>query len=249
MIKYFRKAFSITNDNIVLTIPLVLCLLIFSIYLGFAKTTPENIQAIVLLLVTVILMISAFWAGWLYMVKSAINLDKKDFYIEEEKSKASFDLLKEFPVGIGEYFIPALGGFIFYLVLLAIFGITIYFIGMHFIGKIGLSLAQLKVSLATTEATKHLVTSLSKQDLIKLNAWNFLFLGAATLFSFITMFWSPQVIYNTKNPFKAFFISLKNIIIKPFGAIVLFIYISCLNFIISLINALAGGNSILYFFA
>src|SRR5574344_1776245 len=115
MIKYFRNAFKITNDNIILTVPLVLCLLFLSIYLGFAKTTPDNVFAIVLLIITVLLVFAAFWAGWLYMIKKAVDLNKKEFYIEEDKSKASFDLIKEFPVGVGEFFLPALGGLVFYI--------------------------------------------------------------------------------------------------------------------------------------
>src|SRR5574344_168278 len=138
MIKYFRNAFKITNDNIILTIPLVLCLLFLSIYLGFAKTTPDNIWAITLLVVTLLLMFAAFCAGWLYMVKKAVELSKKDFYIEEDKARESFALIKEFPVGVGEYFLPAIGGILFYTFLILVFLIGMYFLGIHLVGKIAI---------------------------------------------------------------------------------------------------------------
>src|SRR5574344_462838 len=249
MIKYFKNAFKITNQNIILTVPLILCLLFLSIYLGFSRTTPNNPIAISLLILTVILILSAFLSGWLFMIKRAIDLSKKDFYIEDDKSKASFNLIKEFPSGIGEFFLSAFGGVIFYGILIGLFIAGMYFIGTHFIGNLPLSAEQIKLALASPDSAQKLLTTLSKSDLIKINEWDFLFLGTATLFSFLVMFWTPQIIYATKNPFKAFFIAIKNTFSKFLGSIVLFIYISALNFFVSLVNAFSVVNVIVYFFA
>ena len=60
-------------------------------------------------------MVAAFMAGWFFMTKKAIDLDKKNFDSEEDRAKASLGLIKEFTFGIGEYFFSFLGGFILYI--------------------------------------------------------------------------------------------------------------------------------------
>ena len=87
MIKYFKKAFKLTNENLVLTVPFILFLLTILIYIGFAHTLIRNSATLLIYLVTIFAMIVAFLAGWLYMVQQAIELDKIDIPIED-KSKA-----------------------------------------------------------------------------------------------------------------------------------------------------------------
>lgn len=247
MIKYFGKAFKITNDNIILATPLVLFLFLLSIYMGVAKNAPETLPAAILLLVTILFMLSAFFAGWLYMVKKAINLSKQEFIVDEDKAKASFGLLKELPVGIGEYFLPFIGALILYLALVALFAVISYQLGIHFIGKVGISLLQIKEALASTAAMKALITSLSVEELAKINAWNFLFLGVSSLFSFITMFWGAQIVINNKNPLVSFFQALKFTFKNFLSALILFFYISVINFGVSMLNAFSGIHPIVYF--
>ncbi len=247
MIKYFLRAFKITNENIILTTPLVLFLFVLTIYLGVAKTAPANIFSLLLLSLTILFMLSAFFAGWFYMIKKAIDIDKVEFIIEEEKAKASFGLLKEFPCGIGEFFLSLNGGIILYSVLFVAFIFLAYIIGQHYIGDFGLGMDSLKNALSSPEAMKSLLGSLSSEQLIKMNAWNFLVMGTTSLFSFVTMFWTAEIIYNTKNPFFAFFKSLKFTFKNFLSALILFVYISFVNFTVSLINALSTSNTILYF--
>lgn len=249
MIRYFKRAFKITNENIILATPLVLFLFLLSIYLEIAKNAPQNIQASVLLLFTILFMLSAFFAGWFYMVQRAIDLDKAEFIIDEDKSKASFNLIKEIPVGIGEYFLSFIGGFILYTALILLGAFCTYKIGLHFIGNIGITLDQLKAAFGSSEAMKALVTSMSAAELIKLNTWNMLFLGVSAFYSFITMFWAPQVIRYTKNPLIALLKAIRFILRKPLGSIILFIYISFINFMVSFVNAISAVNPILYFFS
>lgn len=247
MIKYFQRAFKITNENIILTTPLVLFLFLLSIYLEVAKNAPQNVTASILLIFTIIFMVSAFFAGWFFMVQKAVDLDKSEFIMDEDKSKASFHLIKEIPVGIGEYFLSFIGAFILYCIFLFLLVFATYEIGLHFIGNIGITLAQLKTAMASSTAMKALVTSMSVEDLARLNSWNILILVVTVFYSFITMFWPVQIIKHTKNPFIAFLKSINAIIKKPLEAVVLFIYISIVNFIISFINAIATMNPLLYF--
>lgn len=247
MIKYFRKAFVITNENIILATPLVLFLFLLSLYLGVAKNTPENIQYTLLLIATILFMLSAFFAGWFYMVKRAIDIDKQEFIAEEEKAKASFHLMREIPIGIGEFFLAFLGALLLYITFLFLIGLLTFKIGMHYIGDVGLNLDQLRTAFGSTTGMKSVVESLTETQIIRLNAWNFLFLVAASVYSFLTMFWGPQIIYKTKNPLIAFFSAIKVLLKRPFSSVILFVYISLVNGFSSLINAVSINNSILYF--
>lgn len=247
MIKYFQQAFKITNENIILTTPLVLFLFILNIYLGFAHNAPSNLPALALLLCTTIFMISAFFSGWFFMVKQAVRLDKQVFMAEEEKAKASFNLLKEIPIGIGEYFIPFIGVLILYTLLFTLFLFFAFKVGMHYIGDLGIKLDLLKTAFSSSKEMKDLILSLSTSQLTRLNTWNLLFIATMSVFSFITMFWPMQVVANTKNPALALMKSLSFLFKNFLGALVLFVYISFLNFTVSFLSALATINQILYF--
>lgn len=247
MIKYFAKAFKITNENIILTTPLVLFLFLLSLYMGVAQNAPENLASATLLLITILFMVSAFFAGWFHMVKKAVALDKQEFIIEEDKARASFGLIKEIPVGIGEYFLPFIGALILYAVFFVLLVIIGYEIGIRLIGNAGVSLEQIRNALASPATMKGLITSLSAEQLKKLNAWNFLFLVGTGIFSFLTMFWAVEIVSRTKNPFIAFFRSIKFEFSNLLSALILFTYISVVNFSVSLINAFSMIHPIVYF--
>lgn len=247
MIRYFARAFKITNENIILTTPLVLFLFLLTIYLGVAKNAPENISSFILLSITTLFMLSAFFSGWFFMVKRAVDLDKMEFIIDDDRAKASFNLIKELPVGIGEYFFPFIGGLILYSALALLLFFFAYEMGLHFIGNVGIGLLELKSALNSPEAMKALVSSLSLEQVAKLNAWNFLFFLTMAVFSFITLFWGAEIILKTKNPLIAFFKALIFTFKNFLSAIILFIYISTINFVISFMNAISTFNPIIYF--
>lgn len=247
MFKYFTKAFKITNDNIILTTPLVLFLFLLSIYVGIAQNAPENKASAILLFVTILFMLSAFFAGWLYMVKKAIDLDKQEFIMAEDKAKASLALLKDLPVGIGEYFLSFIGAFILYTGLFLLLFSIGYHVGLHFIGKIDLSINELRMAFGSPESMKTLVSSLTTEQLTRLNAWNMLFLGLMAVYSFITMFWAAEIVTKTKNALFAFFRALRFTFKNLLPSIILFVYLSVLNFVVSMINAIAMINPITYF--
>jgi len=215
--------------------------------MGVVQNAPASLVTSILLLATILFMVSAFFAGWFYMVKKAVDLDKKEFLADEEKAKASFGLLKEIPVGVGEYFFSFIGATILFVGLIFVLLLACYKLGLHFIGNVGIGIAHLKTAFTSAEAMKTLVSSMTSDQLIKLNAWNILFLAVTSVYSFLTMFWPAQIIMGTKNPFVALFKSIVALFKKPLSSIVLFLYVSFINFVVSFINAFATINPILYF--
>lgn len=234
MIKYFLKAFKTTNENIILTTPLILFLFIFTIYLDIAKNAPETIPSAALLLITTLFMLSAFFAGWFFMTKKAVELDRQTFIIDEDRAKASLGLIKEFHIGIGEYFLPFLGGIILYSFIFILLCLIAYQAGIHFIGKINLNPAEIKTILNAIES-KALISSIPVDKLAKLQMWYALFIIIMTVHYFITMFLVPEIVLRTKNPLIAFFKSVIFIFKNFLSAIILFAYINVLSFIVSLI--------------
>lgn len=247
MLRYFLRAFKITNENIILTTPLVLFLFLLSIYLGIAQNAPSNIQSSILLLATILFMISAFFSGWFYMVKKAIDLENTEFIMDEDKAKASFNLIKEIPSGIGEYFLPFLGAMALYGLVFLVLGFVAFKLGLKYIGDVGIGLEQMKTAFSSPVALKAAVASLSGEQLIKLNYWNMLIMVVVSGYSFLTMYWGPQIIYKTKNPVLSFLLAIKAIFKKPLSSIILFVYISFINTASSFLSTFATVNPILYF--
>ena len=109
MLKLFRDTVKTTNDNIILATPLIVFMWVLSLYLSFSKSSVTSVPLMILFFTTVIFMTAAFFSGWFYMVKEAIILSKQVFVLDEDKSKAVFNLLKTFSSGIGQFFLSFIG--------------------------------------------------------------------------------------------------------------------------------------------
>lgn len=243
MIKYFQKAFKITGENIILTTPLILFLFLLSIYLEVAKNAPANLFSMLLLLVTTLFMLAAFSAGWFYMVKKAVDIDKQEFLVPEERAKASFGLLKEFSAGIGEYFLSFIGGIMLYFVLFMVLSLISYKLGIHFLGKIDLSATELQTVLNASDVRSALAIFPTNR-LAKLEIWYLIFLVVMTIHYFLTLFLAPAIVNGVKNPIAAFVKSLKFLFKNFVGALILFLYVNVVSFVASL---LISGLTLLRF--
>lgn len=247
MLKLFRDTIKVTNDNIILATPLIVFMWLLSLYLGFSKSSVTSVPLLILFFTTVLFMTGAFFSGWFYMVKEAINLSKQVFVLDEDKSKAVFNLLKIFPAGIGQYFLSFLGLIFISLVIMSFSGFISYHLGMALIGNLDLNVEQLKGILSSTVDMKTFLDSLTFEQLLKLNNWNMLILAFTSLISFLLMLWIPELVYKTKNPLIALFKSVVKIFKKPWKAVKLFIFMSVLNFVLSFISTFSILNPILYF--
>ena len=247
MLSLFKSSIKVTNDNIVLATPLIVFMWVLSLYLGFSRGSISSFGLMLLSFTTVIMMTGAFFSGWFFMVKGAIDLSKQLFVLDEDKSKATFNLLKTFPSGIGHYFLSFLGLILISLLIIAISGYLSFYLGMTLIGNLDLDVNQLRNVLASTVDMKTFLDSLTFEQLIKLNNWNLLILGITSLLSFLLMLWIPEIIYKTKNPFMALFKSIVKIFQKFWKSVKLFLFMSLLNFVLSFISTFSILNPILYF--
>lgn len=247
MFKLYKEAFKTTIDTIILATPLVLFTFVLSIYLSFSKSSINSVPLLILTVITVLLMISAFMSGWFYMVKKAVKLSQKVFVLDADRAKATFALLKTIPTGIGKYFLPFLVMNILLILIIILLSIFIHDIGMILVGDVGIAPDVIKNALLSSENLKPFLESLSYEQLVKLNYWNLLILFFNTIFTFLFMLLIPEIIYSTSNPFKAMFKSIVKLFSKFYKSIKLYFYIAVVNFILSLLNSIVAGNLILYF--
>ena len=233
-----KKVFDLTNRYIIIATPLLIFLFLLSVYFLAVMQNVHLIKLIFSLLLT-FFMFSAFVSGWGNMIKSAV--------LEKEYDEP-YLIIKNFVPGVGEYFFSVAGilliAFLFNITLL----ILTYYIGMNFIGDIGVSSSALSGALASNEALRSFLTSLSAEQLLKLNMWNMLILSVMSIFYFLTMFFMPALFFESKNPLKAIFYSIKHLLgRKILLNIGIYLLIFVVNFIISVFSAICSVNPILSF--
>jgi hypothetical protein len=128
------------------------------------------------------------------------------------------------------------------IIILAIFA------GKKLIGDTGVTYSQIISATASMESMKTFADSLTNEQLLKINAWNTLLFFAILFNNFILMFYPAAIFFKTKNPFKAFFVGLKDIFSRKFFKNAgLFLLIFVIYMVISIVTALFGKNIIVHF--
>ena len=235
--KSFNKVFEITNKYIVLATPLILFSLVSSVYLAASAT--GKIINMIIGIILFILMSAAFVAGWFNMVKLSVS---------NPDSREPNSLIKEFIPGVGEFFLPVLGGFFNFFLLTLIIVYICFILGAKFIGDPGISAEAFSKSLETAQALKTFLSGLTSEQLLKLNYWNLLLMSGLSLSYFLVILYFPAVFYKKKNPFIAFLYSFKELFSKKiFKTIALYLLLFLINAFISILSALFIGNVIMHF--
>lgn len=233
-----QKVFNLTNKYIILATPLILFSFLSTIYMVIS-TSGGKIINLIFAIILFLLMTGAFIAGWFNMIKLAVT----DFDDENPNN-----LIKEFPSGVGEYFLTSTTGLVIMFGFGALLLFLAYSIGIHFIGEIGIPTDSLTKALQSTSELKSFIYSLTPEQLEKMNLWNMLILGTISLANYLLILYFPTIFFKSKNPFFALFISLKDLfskkILKTTG---IFLLIYFVNFLISLFLALFGNNAIMHF--
>ncbi len=237
MFSIIKESFSLTNRNIILATPLIFFSLISSLYILFSLG--GSLISLLIAFSLFVLMLGAFLSGWGYMLKLCVS----DTDREEANS-----LIKEFPAGVGEYFLPVLGSMFIIFVISSLILSATYFAGMKLIGNIGIPAEAFSGALESSAAFKNFLMSLSNEQLFKLNAWNILLLAGMMLEYFVVLFYFPALFFKSKNPFKALYFSLKDLFSRKFfGNLLLYVLLFISYFILSFLTTIFGMNVITHF--
>ena len=164
MLNCIKESFNLTNKYLILATPLILFSLFSSLYIFFLLKD-GNFVSLLIAGIMFVLMLGAFIAGWFYMIREGIkNPNDEDPNL----------LIKVFPEGVGEYFLPSLG-LVFVICIVSLVLITAsFYVGMKYIGDLGFSSETIYKAFADVNALKAFLMSLSEEQLIKFNAWNLL---------------------------------------------------------------------------
>ena len=249
MFKAIKKSFSIIIENPVLTMSFVLYLIFLSLILP-RLFMGLNIILFALVLILLFTMTAAFFAGWLQMVKVAINNSKKVDKTEEEKLKEFTQMKDEFFGAVPKYILPLLGGIILYIImffLLIAFNIKF---ANHFIGRLDFLVEKINSLPQDAQALHNFLTSLPQEKLMILWSWQFLFVITTGIFNFLMMFWASALYYpekETSNPLVALKNSLIVIFKHPIRSAALYCFILILGVIFKTFDYLLSTNIVLYF--
>lgn len=234
-----RKVFNITNNYVILITVLILYSLITNVYAVFFMAGNVKIIGLVLAIIILILMSAVFTAGWGKMITSALN---------NPENENPNSLIKVFPEGVGEYILPILGSILVLSVFFGITGFLALHAGGHFIGNPHIDFGKLAKIGNDMTAAKSFIESLSPLQKNMILQWNQLFLIYITSSYFVLFLYLPAIFYKCANPFKAFFVSLKDLfskkIIKTAG---IFCIIFLANMFISMLTAIFNSNAVMSF--
>ena len=257
-INFIKKSFDITKENIVLAQPLIIFMIVLSFTLAGLGMQTNRILFYVFLVAN-ILLCTAFFAGWFYMIKQGIYFHKRvengEYKKQEEKAEASFALGKEFFPGVGEYFLQMTGTFILYSLIFAGVVYLSYRIGVNILPNPHIDFDKLyKASASSPVEMQKYLYGLSFAQLKALNIWMLFVTGVLSLFSFITMFLFPAVFDNQKQekqelfvltPFLAFKRNIVFLFKNFWGAIGVIIFLFVLNTVLSILSVFFNLNIIL----
>ena len=246
MFKLFKDSFKATNEGIILAIPLVLFMWLLQLYILYSKEVVDTIPEFILSAVTILFMMSAFCSGWFYMIKKCIEFYKKDFILDKDKASESLKLIQALPVGVGKHFLTFVGVAFVFALLLALLLFVMYKVSIPFIKDINFSFSQMGTVLNSPQEMANFLNNLSPEQLIALFNLNIILMVITSLFSFLIMLWIPEIIYRSINPVLALFTSIKKIFVKFWKSIVLFLYVSLVNFFISFFSTFAFTHPIVY---
>lgn len=247
MLKYLQNAFKITNENVIVAVPLLIFYILINLYLGYTKYMADTPLEALIAMLTITFMVAVFLAGWFYMIKKAVDLSKKIFVLDDEAAKAHLGLIKEFPAGVGKYFLTFIVFFVIFIILVILLSAFIFTLGINFIGKIDFTPEQINMLTSSTKGLLNFVETMPIEQYILLAKWNFLLMGASFVFSYLLMFWIPEIIYTDRNPLIALFTGIGKLFKKPLKSLYLFVILTVINFILSFIMTFTLLFPVLYF--
>ncbi|MCM1338255.1 MAG: hypothetical protein NC191_01120 [Muribaculaceae bacterium] len=249
MFKIFKDSFHITNDCIILAIPLIIFMSILGWFLNYTVNGADTVPKIVLGGVTLLVMASGFLSSWLYMCKKAIHMSKKIIVFDKDRAKSLWTLILTLPRGIGRLFLPNLSVIGIYIIL---YGILI-FISCQAVNAIEPTFDTNALWLnfdkfSTGSKIINDVNSLSIKELVPIACWHFIMIAGSLAIGYITMLWLPEIVYSEKNAFKA----LGNSIYKVFSnfkhTFLVYLYITILITAVMILTTSLMYNPLLYFF-
>ena len=252
MRELFKEATKITNYNIILTIPLIIFVKILDLYSLYSRYTVDSTPKFLLASITVLFMFGVFCSGWFYMVRGALELSKKVFVLDEDRAKATLNLFKTIPDGVGKFFLSFVGVYLLFFIIQLIATPIVYFLGVNIIGGLDSASMQhlqevtIDSTIATNQGMAAFIDSLTPEQIVFFGKWSLLFMSVTSIVMYLLMLWIPEIIYMTPNPLVALWKSLIKLFKDFFTTVRLFLSLWFMGFALLFINTFAAFNPIAY---
>ncbi len=249
MYQSIKKSISIIVDNPILTMSFVIYL-IFLTFLMPKLFMWQNIIVFALIIILLLLFTSAFFAGWLQMVKTAIENSKKQEKTDEEKIKEFTQMKNDFFSAVPVYILPIAGAIILYLIMFfALLTFNIKFAN-HFIGSLDFLVEKINSIPQDAQGLHAFLEALPQDKILILWYWQILFLFTFGLFNFFIMFWASALYYPEKcttSPLSALKNSFFAIFKHPVKSLALYTFIMILGMLFRSVSVFFATNVVLYF--
>lgn len=252
MRELFKEAIKITNYNIILAVPLIVFIKILDLYSLYSKYNIDSTPKFLIASITVLFMFGVFCAGWFYMVEGAVKLSKKVFVLDTDRAKATMNLFKIFPEGVGKFFLSFVGVYVIFLFIQAIATPLVYILGVNIIGGLDPESMQhlqeltINTELASNQGMPAFIDKLSIEQIIFFGKWSLLFMSVTSVIMYLLMLWIPEIVCCTPNPLLALWRSLVKLFKDFFTTVRLFITLWLIGFALLFINTFAVINPIAY---
>lgn len=249
----FCEAFKVTNNSIILAIPLILFVKIIDLYSMYSKYHLDTTLKFVIASLTIICMFSAFGAGWFYMVKDAVKLSKKVFVLDKDRAKATLNLFRSLIDGVGKYFIPFLGACLIYIFVIQLIAAhAVWLLGGKFIGALDpASMEQLQeISLSaassSTASMAILLNKMTPEMITYFGKWSLLFISVTFVITYLLMLWFPEILYKESNPLVALCSSIVKLFTNFLSSFGIYVLLWFIGLIILFINTFSIINPFAY---
>ncbi len=249
MYSAIKKSISIIIDNPILTLSFVIYLIFLTLLMPKIFIS-QNIIVFILTVILTLLLTSAFFAGWLQMVKSAIYNSKKQDRSDEERFREFINIKNDFFAAVPVYIMPLLAGIILYLIMFSLLVAFNIKFANHFIGSLDFLIEKLNSMPKDTQGLQAFLDALPQEKILVIWYWQILFLFTIGVFNFFMMFWASALYYPQKcttNPLSALKNSLLVIFKHPVKSFTLYLFILFLGFIFRTMGVFFSTNVILYF--
>lgn len=234
----FKKALFILKDGGVLLFLVIAYQLLISITTFPMSQLLPNSPVFWISAMSNIFLTTAFVAGWLYLVRQLVEKSQNS----NEDKLLGIHICKDFFPGVGKYFLSATLYCFLYLLMFAGMSFLIFKAGVILLGEPSISVETFKNASMSVEASKELVDSLSRTQLLNLSYWIILVAGSFFTFLYLTIFWVAEIFLNTKNIFIAFFKSLKFIYKNFLSSFGVYLILSIINLILMVLSVFASLN-------
>ncbi|MCM1009375.1 MAG: hypothetical protein NC390_00670 [Fusobacterium sp.] len=242
--KILKETFAILNKNLWLLFLFMTISYIGVIYFSIIRAAAHTPVELIIAGVTLLFIAVAGVAGFFNTLRSTLDLE---YNVVKREDFSGFELIKTFPRGVSEYFLPALGIILLYLVItFLMFNAAILF-GSKLIGMFSFSPEDLTKAFSSMETLAEFQKNISPEDMAKLSKWHLLYMLITSIMTYLLIYWLPETFYNTKNSALALFRGIKKVIMHPLTTLQLFAVIILINVLTSVLMAVLLPIPVLMF--